>query len=355
MTMKTYNSSLRKLRTALAILCAISTSYIATFLYERSFFSKVLDFLPNIYFFGMVLTGIIILFIFFKKPIVLYLFTYPNLGRITYSINVRSVFKNTVFKYPCTASQLKSNILSYMNNANSIDVLMISGASRIKDPLQKLVLDELEKVIRDRDTVKVRIFLLDPNSFYVQKRAHELHTNNSEKVKQYIDRHKENINNIINLYGRNRIVFYDEMPIWRIYRIGNIMYVARYTDKRPASESVTIGYLRPEQADKQQTNNQYISFQKYFDYLSEKFEKGSDKLSKYVYDQLLNDIESGKTNGNSCFCCACRKDITNLITSRLKNENINIERARSTNKLYEIYTQSREVVFNNKHCELIMN
>lgn len=356
------NNFLRFIRISLAILTGIATSYIGTYFYEHSILSNfkqyhpLLDVKPNYLFF-------IIFFLFlttiygFKEQIVLFLFTYPNLGRIIYSINVKSVFRNTAFKYSCTSNQLRSNIKSYMDEANSFDVLMISGAKKGDDNLQKFVLDQLEKICKANKQKKYTIFLLNPKSQYVIQRADELYSDKNEK-NNYIQRHKKSIENMKNIYGEDHIILYDELPIWRIFRLGKIMYVSRYTDNLSAAQTVTIGYGRPDSNNKDFLSNQYVSYERYMKYLSEKYKnyKGkSDIIKEYVVKRINTDLRDDTIHGISCNCCYCMNDIINLISVKLKDQSIDFNTAINSNAIENIYIESRNKVFNNKHCELIIN
>lgn len=340
-------------RWVLAFATGVCASYLGTYLYGKNI-AKIADLtgltteqlcsIPYVMAVFIVILGGYFLSIYaFRDVIKRYLYIYPHMGGLVSQASIKTIITSSTFDDPSLFSQLKNDVNEYLSNAKQIDLLLISGAQRKRDPFEDYVLSEVSKEMRKK---RVRVYLLDYRSKYLKMRAKERFQAKNE-IETYEKGHTQSIRELKDIFGAPKIVFYDELPIWRIFRFGNMMYVSQYMDGLSAIESLMIGYVKPHANPCDIQGSPFHSFIRYLEHLNSKNEQDRSPIEYFVLAKISDDVANG--HPLSCNCYRCYNDILNLVHRDLKTQGISFDKIES-GIAEAIYAQARKTVFNNKRC-----
>ncbi len=307
------------------------------------------------------------LLFFFKEKLRMRFKVYPELGQYVWNANIRTVLESPVFDDKKRLAKVKQNVDDYFKEAKGINLMLISGAERINDPFEDYILQKAEEYKDDENKI-IKILLLSPHSKFIEQRAIDKKGAVPEEVRKYKENHMKSIQQIRLTYGTERVIFYDELPLWRLFRIGSRMFVSRYVEKRTAKESVTLGYVSPRAIPSNKNapispiiaDNPYSSFDKYLEYLVAKYQYPFDKLKAEVKEKLISECFDMRMD--ACACFNCQNDIVNLIkkevlkTKEEFKEEFNqlkeyMETILKSQGFEKYYLNARKTVFNNKRCK----
>ena len=228
----------------LNILAGLSVSLLI-FHYKVAFFT-----LANLKMsFGKLITG---------HPLLFTLFIIISLSLfLSKFFNFLSILKIGVFPYALNQKyfvlpskrddkRLRSSFCDFIKLSRVIDVLMINGKTFYDNPsdTNNAIKQELISKIKSERPPNLNIYLLDPDSDYVKKRAEERWPDINKKVNQYLKNHKENINKVIADFGKDRVFFYDIMPVFQVFRFCDYIFVSSYLKASYGASTIQKGFLK---------------------------------------------------------------------------------------------------------------
>lgn len=342
-------------RWSAVFLTSVFASYIGTYLYTLNaepiarFLGIDLAILhtlrSQIYVYLFLVCSISISIYFVRTTIKKYIFIYPHIGALGYQANIKTIFTKTIFERKSLFNQLKSDVDLYIKDAKDIDLLMINGSERSKDPFEDYVIKQAQKAMNVQNKI-VNIFLLSPKSEFVEIRADERYQD-KKLVQDYIDTHQTSLRRICTKFP-GKVYLYDEYPVWRIFRLGNIMYVSRYVEGLPAKESFSFGYVKPHGSTSRLTDNAYSSFMRFLKHLKSKARDEKTPLIRYIELKVTKDKATGKEY--ACDCYWCLKDMAALFEKKLRKNDCAYSDVMDSDECDEIYKDVSEKVYCNKHC-----
>jgi hypothetical protein len=348
----------RYVRWLAALLTSLCVSYSANYLFELKFHRSILPFFGSLSPTQEDLLSISIGTIFFllliyafRNPISKYFFIYPALGRMAYSASLKFVYHSKIFYKNLQFSLIRNEIKKAIKIANNIELLLISGAEKERDPLEKFVLSQ---VAESKGSGKIiTIFLLNPKSKYVRTRAKERFSSKETQLR-YINDHPDHVAEIKKKYSAfANIILYDEEPIWRIFRIGQLMVISRYLPNQTADDGLTLGYTRPKEKGTPCEDNPYLSFLRYIKSLREKFDTElfpDDEIGRYIRTSI-NRVSNHQNN--FCECLLCKIDLLKCFKARLAKIGYPTDRIPNKQDMIEMFelcfSDAFSTVYNNPH------
>lgn len=144
------------------------------------------------------------------------------------------------------SKRLADSFRNYIQLSDYIDIIMISGESFYDKPSKanKSIKEALLEKVASNKPIDLKLYLLDPESLFLEERAQERWGNKKKKIKEYINNHKKYVDMLMHEFGKHRVFFYDCMPVFQIMRFCHYIFVANYVPFSAGRDTTLKGYLK---------------------------------------------------------------------------------------------------------------